>query len=66
MARLKFTGEVVREGDNFAIKVEIGSIPTQAQAQEIGKVLHDALNDFFKSKGAMLERAKPKLIMNAH
>lgn len=70
MAHLKFSGEIVRQGSKFAVKVEIGQIPNQAEAQGIGEFLHDTLSQFFESRGAVLmhgaSEPERKLILDAH
>lgn len=68
MAHLKFDGEVVRDGEGFAVKIEIAGIPNQAEAQQIAKFLHDTISDHFESRGAvLLESAakKPGLILQS-
>jgi hypothetical protein len=68
MAHLKFNGEIVRDGDGFAVKVEIAGVPTQAEASQIGKLLHDMISDHFESRGAVLLQSaerKPGLILQS-
>jgi hypothetical protein len=60
MAHLKFNGEIVREGNGFAIKIEIGQIPSMAEAQQIGKFLHEAVTEHFESRGAVLLQSAPE------
>lgn len=54
MAKLKFTGEIGQDGDKFVIKIEIGAIPSQGEAQQIGKFLHETIAGYFEGKGASL------------
>lgn len=56
MARLRFHAEIVPDGGAFAVKIEIGAIPTQAQAVEIGKCLDEAVRSYFAGKGATLAK----------
>lgn len=56
MAKLKLSAEIVQDAGAFAIKFDIGGIPTQAQASEIGKCLDEAIRAYFAGKGATLTR----------
>ena len=73
--KITFEGEITGIEDDFSVKVSLGKIPTYAQAQEIGKALHEALCGYFASKGAKLMQAsgdvpvigdeRPRIILNS-
>lgn len=69
MAHLKFNGEIVPDGNGFAVKVEIAGIPNQGEAQQIGKFLHETICGHFESRGAVLLHSgadrKPGLILQS-
>ena len=52
--KITFNGEIVPGPGGFSVKVSFDGVPTQAQAQEIGKWLNDAASDYFASKGAKM------------
>ena len=57
MRKMKMSGEIKQSPDGaFAVEVEVGGIPTMAEAQEIGKAVNDVLRELFAAKGASLTR----------
>lgn len=51
------TAELVSEdGGSYAVRFEIGHIPTEAQANEIGGAIHQAIASYFDGKGAKVTR----------
>jgi hypothetical protein len=61
MASIKFTGEIVQEGREFVIKTEI-SLPSQDQAMDFAKWLHDTIVQHVESKGATVKRESPLIL----
>lgn len=53
---IRFTAEIVSDGTAFALKMEISKIPNEAQANEIGAALSEAIRSYFDAKGANLVR----------
>lgn len=70
--KMTFSGEVTHTpGSGFGVRIELGSIPTEAQANEIASALDSAIRGYFAGKGAELVReigsapvAAPKIILN--
>jgi len=58
---IRFKGEISASpagtGQEFKIEVTLEGIPTQAQASELGRFVHEALESYMRGKGAKLVRS---------
>lgn len=58
--KVNFSGEITpAPNGSFTVSMSITGLATQADAQEVGAALHDRVESYFASKGAVLQPASP-------
>lgn len=63
MASIKLTGEIVQEGPEFVVKVDIRFQKTD-QATDFAKWLNEAIVQHVESKGGTMKRESQLIIPN--
>lgn len=58
---IKLTGEIVQEGPEFVVKVDI-RFPKMDQATDFCKWLNEAIVEHVESKGGTMKRESPLII----
>lgn len=61
MSNIKFSGEIVQEGSEFVVKVEL-RLPQKDQALDFARWLHDSIVQHIESKGATVKRESPLIL----